>query len=249
LVTINPIKQEGNLTNPPASGTITFLFTDIEGSTRRWESHPEAMSAAQERHDQLLAQAVESHNGYVFKIVGDSVHAAFSNAQDALSAALAAQEAVVQEPWAPEIAPLKVRMALHTGFGELHDGDYAGQALNRAARILSAGHGGQILLCSVTTALLKALNRSDLKLKHLGTHQLKDLTQPEEIYQVLVSELQSDFPPLNSLSNHPNNLPILPTFISGKELAEARGLPAPAACSPDRSRRYGQGAPGSAIGC
>jgi predicted ATPase/class 3 adenylate cyclase len=212
--------------NPPGSGTITFLFTDIEGSTQRWEGHPQVMSAAQVRHDQILTHAVESHNGYLFKIVGDSGHAAFSNAQDGLSAALAAQYAIQAEAWPPEIAPLKVRMALHTGFAELQDGDYAGQALNRVARILSAGHGGQILLCNVTAALLMSLNRADIKLKYLGSHQLKDLTQPAEIYQALVPGRQEEFPPLNSLSNRPHNLPILPTVFIGrqKELAEARGL-------------------------
>src|SRR5262245_20166284 len=120
------------------SGTVTFLFTDIEGSTKLWEQHPQAMRSALARHDSILRQAIESHNGYVFKTVGDAFCAAFRTAADALAAALAAQHALIGEAWG-ETGALRVRMALHTGAAEERDGDYFGPTLNRAARLLSAG--------------------------------------------------------------------------------------------------------------
>src|SRR5690349_12748257 len=127
------------------TGTLIFCFTDIEGSTQLWEQHLQAMPAALARHDTLVLQAVELHSGAVFKTVGDSVQAVFVRAADALSAALAAQRALNAEPWG-EAGPLQVRMALHSGVAELRDGDYFGPPLNRVARILALGHGGQTLL-------------------------------------------------------------------------------------------------------
>src|SRR5918912_4076493 len=112
------------------SSTVTFLFTDIEGSTRRWEHHPEAMKAAVERHDAILRQAIEANGGYVFRTEGDGFRAAFSTASRALQAAVDAQLALYAEPWSAEIGPLRVRMALHTGEAEVRDGDYVGPALN-----------------------------------------------------------------------------------------------------------------------
>src|SRR5262245_52391123 len=127
------------------SGTVTFLFTDIEGSSRLWEQHPEAMRLALARHDTLLRAAIEASNGSVFKRVGDAVCAAFHAASDALAAALAAQQALHAEVW-PVPVTLKVRMALRTGEAETRDNDYFGPPLNRLARLLAAGHGEQVLL-------------------------------------------------------------------------------------------------------
>src|SRR5437762_5344193 len=127
---------------PLPAGTVTFLFTDIEGSTKLWEAHPEAMGATLARHDALARETIVSANGYVFKTVGDAFCAAFAMAADAVAAALSVQLALDAEPW-PEATPIKVRMALHTGAVETRDRDYFGQTLNRVARLLSTGHGGQ----------------------------------------------------------------------------------------------------------
>jgi class 3 adenylate cyclase len=133
------------------SGTITFLFTDIEGSTKLWEGQPDAMKAALARHDVLLRAAIEAHSGHVFKTVGDAFCAAFAAAPDALDAALEGQRAFQGEPWHEQIGALRIRIALHTGTAEERDGDYFGPPLNRVARLLSAGHGGQVLLSQVTS--------------------------------------------------------------------------------------------------
>src|SRR5215208_8368709 len=127
------------------TGTVTFLFTDVEGSTRLWERDPEAMSQALARHDELLREAVEVRGGFVFKTVGDAFYVAFSTAAEAVEAALDAQKFLLTQEW-EETGPLKVRIALHTGKAEERGGDYFGPTLNRAARLLSAGHGGQVLL-------------------------------------------------------------------------------------------------------
>src|SRR5919199_2500241 len=134
--------------------TITFLFTDVEGSTALWERNPNAMSEALSRHDEILRTAIEAHNGHVFKTVGDAFHATFSTAPDALEAALEAQRTLLHEEWT-EIGPLRVRMALHTGAAEERGGDFFGPSLNRVARLLSAGHGEQILLSLATQELVR----------------------------------------------------------------------------------------------
>src|SRR5262249_10998057 len=136
------------------SGTVTFLFTDIEGSTTRWEHHPEAMRLALARHDSILRSAIEQHDGYIVKTMGDAFHGAFSRAADAVAAVLDAQRRLQAEPWG-EIGPVQVRMALHTGAAEERDGDYYGPTLNRAARLMSAGHGGQVLLSQATCELIR----------------------------------------------------------------------------------------------
>jgi class 3 adenylate cyclase len=133
---------------------VTFLFTDIEGSTGRWERQAEAMGVALARHDALLRAAILAHGGYVVKTMGDAFHAAFARAPDALAAAFDAQQRLLVEPWG-EIEPRRVRMALHTGAAEERDGDYYGPPLNRAARLMSAGHGGQVLLSQTTYDLVR----------------------------------------------------------------------------------------------
>jgi LuxR family transcriptional regulator, maltose regulon positive regulatory protein len=200
------------------TGTITFLFTDIEGSTQLWENQPQAMSTALARHDAILHDVMVAHGGSVFKTVGDSMHAVFVTGPAALAAALAAQRALQAEAWGVT-SPLKVRMALHTGVAELRDGDYVGPPLNRAARLLAAGHGGQILLSLATEALVREQLPPGARLHDLGTHQLKDLRLPEPIFQLISPDLPSDFPPLRlSEAALPppvaNALPLLTTKLA-----------------------------------
>src|SRR5215218_7087815 len=145
------------------TGTVTFLFTDIEGSTGLWESYPEAVSEALARHDEILRAVIEANNGSVVKTTGDGVHAAFSAANDALEAAIEAQRALLREGWA-ETGPLRVRMALHTGATEERDGDYYGPPVIRVARLLSTGHGGQVLLSLAGRELVRDQLPSDAEL-------------------------------------------------------------------------------------
>ena len=237
------------------SATVTFLFTDIEGSTQLWERHPRAMQAVLARHDALLRLAIEAHAGRVIKTTGDGCHAVFSAALDAALAAVAAQQALVAEPWA-EIAPdaVRVRMALHTGEAEARDGDYYGPALNRAARLMAAGHGGQVLLSQVTADLAHDQLPAEASLRDLGQHRLKDLTRPEHIFQLSAAGLPADFPALRSLDATPHNLPVQLTHLIGREheIGEVRELltPTPALSrhpSPERgSSRSGEG-PGAGV--
>ena len=203
---------------PPPTGTVTFLFTDIEGSTKLWEAHPDAMRPALARHDDLLRRSIQEHEGYVFKTVGDAFCAAFPTANQALESALAAQVALAAEPWElPK--PLLVRMVLHTGTTEERGGDYFGQPLNRVARLMAAGHGGQVLLSEVTQVLVRDALLPDASLLDLSQHRLKDLGRPEQVFQLLHPSLPAEFPPLRSLDNPalPNNLPQQPTSFIGRE--------------------------------
>jgi len=183
---------------PLPSGTVTFLFTDIAGSTRLWEQHPQAMPAALTRHDAIVRAAIEGHGGAVFKTVGDAFCAAFARAPDALAAALVVQRALCAEAWGAythrdnaqstiqnptsKIA-LRVGMALHTGLVELAGEDYRGLALSRVARLLAAGHGGQVLLSRATAELVRDHLPRDAALRDLGEHPLKDLSYTEQIFQ------------------------------------------------------------------
>ena len=198
------------------TGTVTFLFTDIEGSTVRWEHQTEAMRTALARHDALLRAAILEHGGYVVKTMGDAFHAAFSRAPDAVAAAVDAQHRLLVEPW-DEIGGLRVRMALHTGAAEERDGDYYGPPLNRAARLLATGHGGQVLLSDVTAGLVRDELSGGLELLDLGEHRLKDLIRPDRVFQVVTPGLCSEFPPLLSLDARPNNLPTHVTPLLGRE--------------------------------
>jgi LuxR family transcriptional regulator, maltose regulon positive regulatory protein len=180
------------------TGTLTFCFTDIEASTQLWEQHPQAMPAALARHDALLRQVIESHSGQIFKTVGDGVHAVFVRASHALQAAQAAQAALHAEPWGAT-GPLRVRMALHTGVAEERDGDYFGAVLNRVARILALGHGGQVLLSHTTHDLVADDLPAQTNLHDLGEHHLKGLGRPERIFQLMRQDHPSAFPPLQSL--------------------------------------------------
>jgi predicted ATPase/class 3 adenylate cyclase/Tfp pilus assembly protein PilF len=200
----------------PPTGTVTFLFTDIEGSTKMWERSPQAMQAALARHDQILRLAIEEHDGYVFKTVGDAFCCAFPTAPDALEAALDAQRLLLEERWA-ESDPLRVRMALHMGAAEERDGDYFGPPVNRVARLLSAAHGGQVLLSTATHEMVRDQLPAGINLAELGEHRLKDLFRPERVFQLLAPELPSEFPPLKTLDAYRNNLPLQPTPLIGRE--------------------------------
>jgi predicted ATPase/class 3 adenylate cyclase len=198
------------------TGTITFLFSDIEGSSRKWEQQPAAMRVALATHDRLLREAFEAQDGYVFKTVGDAFCVAFDTAQDALTGALEAQRALRMENW-ESIGELNVRMALHTGAAEQRDGDYFGQSLNRVSRILAAAHGGQVLLSLPTQELVRDLLPMGVQLRHLGEHRLRDLARPEQLFQLIASDLPSQFPALRSLESVPNNLPVQLTSFVGRE--------------------------------
>ena len=207
------------------SGTVTFLFTDIEGSTRRWEQAPTAMAAALVRHDDLLRSAIEANGGHVFKTVGDAFCATFATAAAGLSAAVQAQRSLASEPWG-EVGPLRVRMALHSGEAEERDSDYFGPPVNRVARLLGAGYGSQVLLSRVTADLVRDELSDGAHLVDLGGHRLKDLARPEHIFQLVVPDLPSEFPPLKTLDARPNNLPVQSTSLIGRqrEVGEALDL-------------------------
>src|SRR3990172_10365771 len=195
------------------SGTVTFLFTEIEGSTRLWKDHHEAMKRPPARHAAVLRAAIGTNRGHIFKTVGDACDAVFPTAPAALAAALAAQRALSAEPWEVP-GGLHVRMALDTGVAEERDEDYFGPILNRTARLLAAAHGGQILLSRTTYQFVRDALPVDVTLRDLGEHRLKDLTRPERIFQVVASGVPGDFPPIKSLNTLPNNLPIqLTSFV------------------------------------
>jgi predicted ATPase/class 3 adenylate cyclase len=200
------------MTTPP-SGTVTFLFTDLEGSTRLWQEHPEAMKAALARHDEIVRDAIESHGGHVVKTTGDGFHGAFASAPDAVQAAIAAQRALGDEPWT-DTGPLAVRVGVHTGHAELRDGDYYGTAVNRAARLMSAAHGGQVVVSLATEELVQD---TGIELVDLGEHNLRDLARAERVFQVVAENLAHDFPRLQSLDSFAGNLPLQTTSFVGRD--------------------------------
>lgn len=206
------------------SGTVTFLFTDIEGSTRLWEAQPEAMRIALADHDAILRGAVESNAGTVFKTVGDAFCAAFFRPQDALAASIEAQRQLSEHAWPAAIARICVRMGLHTGTAVETGGDYFGPTVNRVARLMSIGYGEQILVSSTTASLLRDVLPADVALRDLGAHRLKDLSGSEPAYQVVAEGLRGDFPALRSLDSRPNNLPFQISSFVGREaeLGEVR---------------------------
>ena len=207
------------------SGTVTFLFTDIEGSTRRWEEHPAAMRTAVDRHFALLRDAIGAHGGYVFRNEGDGLCAAFPTAPQGLAAALQAQLALHKEHW-PEGDALRVRMALHTGAADVQEGDYVGACMNRMGRLHKIGYGGQTLLSRTTYDLVREALPAGAGVRDLGEHRLRDLAAPEQIFQLLHPELPTDFPPLKSLDTPRHNLPVQLTSFVGRdrELSEVRQL-------------------------
>jgi predicted ATPase/class 3 adenylate cyclase len=200
------------------TGTITLLFTDIEGSTKLWEGHPDIMRKALVRHDVLATSVIEQYKGQLVKSrgEGDSLFAVFSSARDAVAAAYSLQRAFLAEPWPPE-TPIRVRMALHTGEADLQENDYYGPAVNRCARLRAIAHGGQILLSQTTKEIVAHDLLQRATLKDLGEHRLRDLAKPERVFQLLHPELPGDFPHLKSLDTFPNNLPYQLTSFIGRE--------------------------------
>ena len=188
------------------TGTVTFFFTDVESSTRLWEEHPDDMRQALGRHDQIVRASIEGNGGYVFSLAGDQFVAAFHNVPDALAAASATQNAIEAEPW-PDLTPIRVRIGIHVGVAEERDNDYFGQVLNRTARIVSAGHGGQTLLSASAAPLA-----GDVELTDLGESRLKDLAMAERIWQVGTTL----FPPLRTLQPGRHNLPVERTQLVGR---------------------------------
>jgi predicted ATPase/class 3 adenylate cyclase len=197
------------------TGTVTFVFTDIEGSTRLLGRHPDAYPLALARHDSILRVAVETNGGCVFETIGDAFYAAFAVAGDAVAAVLEAQLALRAEDWG-EVGEIRVRMGLHTGQVELRGDHYFGAALYRCARLMATGYGGQVLL-SRTTAELVREELGDSSLRGLGTHRLKDLAEPERIFQLVHPGLLAEFPPLKSLGSMLHNLPVELTSFIGRE--------------------------------
>jgi predicted ATPase/class 3 adenylate cyclase len=202
--------------SPQATRTLAFLFTDIEGSTGLWERFPEAMRGSLERHDAILRGAVETAGGEVVKTTGDGVMAIFGSARDGVAACLRAQLALQNEPW-NDAGPLRVRMGLHAGEAAADGGDYHGPAVNRAARIMAAGRGGQVLLSAVAAALTVDELPDGTSLLDLGEHRLKSLERPERIFQLVHPTLPVDFPPIATAHDRARDLPMEPSGLVGRE--------------------------------
>ena len=198
------------------TGTVTFLFTDIEGSTRLLEAAEEAYRDGLARHDAIVREAVAGHGGVIVQTRGDGFCAAFAGPTQALQTALAAQLRLLREPWG-EASPIRVRMALHTGEVELRGDDYFGAPLHRCARLLDAAHGGQVVLSAATATLVGEALTGEAGLKDLGEHRLRDLARPERIYQLIAPDLPAEFPPLRTLTGMPSNLPPQATAFIGRE--------------------------------
>ncbi len=197
------------------TGTVTFVFTDIEGSTRLLQELGAGYRAVQSEHDDIMRAAITEESGIVVRTEGDSFFAVFPTPAQAVRAAVAAQQALHAHHW-PDGVELRVRMGIHTGEGTLGGDDYLGLDVNRAARIGAAGHGGQILVSGPARALVEHSLPGGVELRDLGSHRLKDLAHPERIYQVMIPGLPSEFPALRSMDARPNNLPLQLTSLVGR---------------------------------
>ena len=208
---------DGPIGSAPGSGpTRSFLFTDVEGSTRLWEQHPLAMRSALERHDAILREAIAGADGTVVKSTGDGLMAVFDAPAAAVGAGIAGQLGLFAERW-PDMCAIRVRMGIHTGDAEARGGDFFGPAVNRTARIMSAGHGGQILVSGSTAALVAETLPARTALRDLGEHRLKDLGRPERLFQVTHPELPVEFSALSTLDLRPNNLPTQTSAFVGRD--------------------------------
>lgn len=209
-----------------SQGLLTFAFTDVVGSTRLWERVPEAARRALARHYDLVRTAVAANHGSIFKTVGDGCCCVFDDPNDAVRASLAIQRSLHDEPWPSEVGELQVRIGIHTGAAHAENGDYFGPTLNRVARLMSAAHGGQVVLSAATAELVRDAVCEEGGLIDLGAHRLKDLAEPQHIYQLGAVGLAAEFPPPATLDAHPNNLPSqLSTFIGRlEECARLRWL-------------------------
>jgi predicted ATPase/class 3 adenylate cyclase len=203
------------------TGTVTLLFSDIEGSTRLLQRAGGAYADLLAEHRRLLDDAFERHGGVVLDREGDAFFVVFGSAKDAVAAAAEAQRALSGHEW-PDDHEVRVRMGLHTGEPRAVDGRYVGLDVHHAARVMAAGHGGQVLVSEATRALLDDSTR----LRDLGEHRLKDLSRPQRLYQLELGEAPTDFPPLRTLDNRPTNLPVQPNELIGREreLGEAAAL-------------------------
>jgi predicted ATPase/class 3 adenylate cyclase len=197
--------------------TLTLMLTDIEGSTRLWETQPSRMHEALDRHDGLIMRAVADEGGQVIqtKAEGDSTFSVFESASAAVAAAAWLQRALVEEPW-PTDAPIRVRIAVHTGRVEVRRGDYFGVEISRCARLRASAHGGQTLISGSTEAAVRSALPPGITLKDLGRHRLKDLDRPEHIFQLCHPSLREDFPPLASVASMRHNLPVEPSPLIGR---------------------------------
>jgi len=208
------------------TGTVTFLFCDIQGSTTLWARTPHAMSAAVAMHDALFREVISAHDGVIFKTVGDEVCSVFGRADQAISAAVEVQRRLPEQHWPEETGLLHVRMGIHTGQAIERDNDYFGPALNRVARVMSVAHGGQVVTTRSTAAVVEGILDASIRFRDLGVHHLKGLTEPEAIYQILAPGLQFEFPPLTSSDQHANNIPTQISSFVGRtsELAALSDL-------------------------
>jgi len=200
-----------------AAGAITFLFTDLEGSTRLWEQFPDGMKDALTRHDAILRSAIEGSEGRVVKTTGDGMMAVFADPADAATASLAAQRNMAREAWA-DCGPLRVRMGVHAGAADQRAGDFFGPTVNRTARIMAAGHGGQVLLSAAAAAAVAEQLPSGAGLLDLGEHRLKDLGRPEHLFQLVHPDLASDFPPLSVVRPPGASLPSRAAAVVGRQV-------------------------------
>jgi predicted ATPase/class 3 adenylate cyclase len=207
------------------SGVPAFLFTNVEGGVFRWENRPEAMAVAAARHDELVRLAIEVRGGYIFRMIGEEFCAAFARIEDAAAAAVDAQRAVTSDDFSA-VDGLRVQMALHVGHAEFRNGDYIGPAASRVARLLEVAHGGQILVSEAANALLRDKLRDSASLHDLGPHRLRDLAQPETVYQLSAPGIGESFPPLRSPESLLHNLPTPLSSFVGREsdLAEVEQL-------------------------
>ena len=207
------------------TSAVTFLFTDIEGSTRLWEDEPTRMADALARHDSLCRIAVAEHGGRLVKMVGDGLYAVFDDPSAAIASTLELQRGVAAIANDCGLT-LKIRCGLHAGVPQVRDGDYFGSAVNRTARLVSAAHGGQILLSQAVVDLARGTLGSDADVLHLGRVRLRDLSAPEDVWQLVAADLPQTFPALRSLDSAPNNLPQQPTHFIGreKEIDEVKAL-------------------------
>jgi predicted ATPase/class 3 adenylate cyclase len=198
------------------TGTLTFLFTDLEGSTRLWEEHPEAMKDALSRHDEIVRASIDASGGRVFSTGGDGMAAAFRVATAAVDAALELQRNLQAETWG-DTGPLRARVAVHAGEAHERDGDYFGPALNRTARLMAVAHGGQVVLTHTAEGLVRDRLPNGASLVDLGEHRLRDLVQAERVFQLAHADLISEFEPLRSLEAFSQNLPVHRTALIGRE--------------------------------
>jgi class 3 adenylate cyclase len=209
------------------TGTVTFLFTDLETSTRLWEEQPnDAMRDALARHDVIMHSAVECYDGIVFSTGGDGIAAVFASAPDAIAATLEAQQRMAAEEWGVT-GPLRARMGLHSDEGQLRaPGQYVNRPLNRCARLMSVAHGGQVLVSDATAALVRRALPPDANLVDLGEHRLRDLAEPVRVFQLVHPDLPAEFPPLRTLDTLPGNLPRQVTTFVGRatEIASLKDL-------------------------